>query len=170
MVKFFNLLLPCKHSLWKLRKLFARVSKFFLQRDNNTLGFAVQEPKEQNQDYFIKKRREFPGDPSDCNSLLSLHRAWVWSLVRKLAMGHGQKKKKKSIRRPISTSSFIDGIKTIIIGYNTIFVVQSPSHVWLFETPWTAAHQASLSFTNSSGLLKLRSTESVMDYIVLHIP
>ena len=27
--------------------------------------------------------------------------------------------------------------------------VQSPSHVWLFVTPWTAAHQASLSITNS---------------------
>ena len=32
----------------------------------------------------------------------------------------------------------------------------------LFETPWTAAHQASLSFTNSQSLLKLMSTESVM--------
>ena len=27
--------------------------------------------------------------------------------------------------------------------------VQSLSHVWLFVTPWTAAHQASLSITNS---------------------
>ena len=34
--------------------------------------------------------------------------------------------------------------------------------VWLFATPWTAAHQASLSFTISQGLLKLRSAESVM--------
>ena len=29
-------------------------------------------------------------------------------------------------------------------------------------TPWTAAHQASLSITNSRSLLKLMSTESVM--------
>ena len=29
-------------------------------------------------------------------------------------------------------------------------------------TPWTAAHQASLSITNSQSLLKLRSIESVM--------
>ena len=40
--------------------------------------------------------------------------------------------------------------------------VQSLSHVWLFATPWTAAHQASLSITNSQSLLKLVSTESVM--------
>ena len=40
--------------------------------------------------------------------------------------------------------------------------VQSLSHVWLFATPWIAAHQASLSITNSQRLLKLMSIESVM--------
>ena len=39
--------------------------------------------------------------------------------------------------------------------------VQSLSHVRLFATPWTAAHQASLS-TNSRSLLKLMSIELVM--------
>ena len=34
--------------------------------------------------------------------------------------------------------------------------------VRLFATPWTAAHQASLSITNSQSLLKLMSIESVM--------
>ena len=36
------------------------------------------------------------------------------------------------------------------------------SHVQLFATPWTEAHQASLSITNSWSLLKLMSVESVM--------
>ena len=36
------------------------------------------------------------------------------------------------------------------------------SYVQLFVTPWTAAHQASLSITNSWSLLKLMSIESVM--------
>ena len=40
--------------------------------------------------------------------------------------------------------------------------VQSLSHVWLFVTPWIAAHQASLSITNSQSSLKLMSIESVM--------
>ena len=40
--------------------------------------------------------------------------------------------------------------------------VQLLSHVQLFATPWTAAHQASLSFTNSQSLLKLKSIELVM--------
>ena len=38
-------------------------------------------------------------------------------------------------------------------------LVQSLSHVCLFATPWTAAHQASLSITNSWSLLKLMSIE-----------
>ena len=40
--------------------------------------------------------------------------------------------------------------------------VQSFSCVQLFATPWTAAHQASLSITNSWSLLKLMPIELVM--------
>ena len=43
-----------------------------------------------------------------------------------------------------------------------VLVVQSLSRVRLFVTPWTAAHQASLSLTVSQSLLKLMSIESVM--------
>ena len=39
---------------------------------------------------------------------------------------------------------------------------QSLSHVQLFATPWTAAHQASLSITSSQSLLKLMFIASVM--------
>ena len=42
------------------------------------------------------------------------------------------------------------------------FVVQSLSCVWLLEITWTAAHQASLSITNSQSLLKLMYSGSVM--------
>ena len=40
--------------------------------------------------------------------------------------------------------------------------VQSLSHVQLFATPWIAAHQASLSITNSQSPPKYVSIESVM--------
>ena len=40
--------------------------------------------------------------------------------------------------------------------------VQLISHVLLFETPWTAAHQTSLSISNSQSLIKLISIKSVM--------
>ena len=44
----------------------------------------------------------------------------------------------------------------------TLVAVQSLSHVQLFMTPWTAALQASLSFSISQSLLKLMSIKSVM--------
>ena len=50
--------------------------------------------------------------------------------------------------------------------------VQSLSRVRLFATPWTAACQASLSFTISWSLLKLMSIESVMpsNHLILCCP
>ena len=50
--------------------------------------------------------------------------------------------------------------------------VQSLSHVWLFVTPWIAAHQASLSITNSRSSFRLKSIESVMpsSHLILYCP
>ena len=45
---------------------------------------------------------------------------------------------------------------------NLKFLVQSLGRVRLFVTPWTAAHQASMSITDSQSLLKLMSIQSVM--------
>ena len=50
--------------------------------------------------------------------------------------------------------------------------VQPLSHVQLFATPWAAARQASLSFTNSRSLLKLMSIALVMpsNHLILCCP
>ena len=50
--------------------------------------------------------------------------------------------------------------------------VQSLSHVQLFATPWTAAHQAYLSITNCQSLLKLMSIDSEMpsNHLILCCP
>ena len=58
------------------------------------------------------------------------------------------------------------------LGWLLVVVIQSLSSVQLFVTPWTAAHQASLSFTISRSLLKLMSIESVMssNHLVLCHP
>ena len=50
--------------------------------------------------------------------------------------------------------------------------VQWLSRVWLFATPCTAAHQASLSITNSQSLFRLTSIESVMppNHLILLSP
>ena len=58
-------------------------------------------------------------------------------------------------------------------SFLTLFVVlQSPSHVQLFATPWTATRQAYLSFIIYRSLLKLMSIESMMpsNYLILCCP
>ena len=51
-------------------------------------------------------------------------------------------------------------------------VVQSLSQDQLFVTPWTAAHEASLSSTSSWSLLKFMPIESVMlsNHLILYHP
>ena len=58
------------------------------------------------------------------------------------------------------------------VGHGAVMVIQALSHVQLFATLWTAARQASLSFTISRSLLKLMSVESVMpsNHLILYRP
>ena len=55
---------------------------------------------------------------------------------------------------------------------NNNFLLLFICYVWLFATPWTTACQASLSFTISWSLLKLRSIELVMpsNHLILYHP
>ena len=60
----------------------------------------------------------------------------------------------------------------LLLHPKSFVVLQLLSHVRLFMTTWTAAHQASLSFTISWSLLKFKSTESVMPskHLILYHP
>ena len=51
-------------------------------------------------------------------------------------------------------------------------IVQSPGHIWLFATPWTAASQASLSLTISQSLPKFMFIALVMppSHLILWCP
>ena len=49
-----------------------------------------------------------------------------------------------------------------ISSQSAISSVQSLCRIWLFTTPWTATHQASLPITKCWSLLKLRPIASVM--------
>ena len=67
----------------------------------------------------------------------------------------------------------IDEEKHLFLRRNVQFSsVQSLSCVQLFATPWIAAHQASLSITNSQSSLKLTSIELVTpsSHLILHRP
>ena len=71
-----------------------------------------------------------------------------------------------------SSSSLAFGVNSIfdfslssVVGFpggTQLSSVQLLSCVWLFATPWTAAHQASLSITRSQSLLKVMSIKSVL--------
>ena len=50
----------------------------------------------------------------------------------------------------------------VTAAFISIHSIRSLSHVWFFTAPWTAAHHASLSITNSQSWFKLMSIESVM--------
>ena len=54
------------------------------------------------------------------------------------------------------------GIEGIYLNISSIQFSSVLSHVWLFVTPWTATHQASLSITSSWSLSKLMSIVLVM--------
>ena len=77
-------------------------------------------------------------------------------------------KKSLTSRKPVIrtvTSFFIKKFAPIILKSDLIIdgdVAQSLSQVQHFVTPWTAACQASLYFSISLSLLKLRSIESVI--------
>ena len=79
------------------------------------------------------------------------------SLREKMYHFHIQRKKLENRKKAILAWS------VTVIG-NAGEIIQSLSRVRLSSTPWTAAHQASLSITNFQTLLKLMSTESVMPY------
>ena len=66
-------------------------------------------------------------------------------------------------RRYISSTGemILSGRQVLVLLYR-ISSVQSLSHVRLFATPWTTAHQASLSITNSRSLPKPMSIKSMV--------
>ena len=62
--------------------------------------------------------------------------------------------------------------KCLLKSFAHFIVVQLLSQVWLFAIPWTAARQASSSFTIFESLLKFMSIESVMpsNHLILCFP
>ena len=70
----------------------------------------------------------------------------------------------------------MQAISDIVISLHLLFLTFccccSLSHIRLFAPQWTAAHQASLSFTISQSLLKLMSTKSVKpsNHLILSSP
>ena len=90
------------------------------------------------------------------------------------AEGHTLERKNQKVGRILGSDNSLDGlpleflcerIKSYwLVTISLYFLVQSLSHVRLFVIPWTAAWQASLSFTISQSLLKFMPIKLTMLY------
>ena len=99
--------------------------------------------------------RSLKTEESGVNNGLVDGGAYVWS---------------KALKWPYAAGSRQD-IAAVFTSEGAVGVVQLLSCVQIFTTPWIAVCQASLSFTISWSLLKLKSTESVMqsnDLVLCH--
>jgi len=70
----------------------------------------------------------------------------------------GERKKNQPVTKHLISVLYVPG--SVLASRDSISSVQLFCRVRLFATPWTTARQASLSITNSQGLLKLMSIES----------
>ena len=104
-------------------------------------------------------------------SCLTLYWIHFWFCSYTYINNHFYKKRKEHFLRTYM-SKYAITLSSVLIDNFTLVVVQLLSHVRLFATPWTAAHQASLSFTISQSLLKFTSIESVMpsNHLILSCP
>ena len=67
-----------------------------------------------------------------------------------------------SYAREVYSYYFLECFLSSVLSLFLLFVVELLSQVWLFATPQTAAHQASMSFSISWSLFKLMSIELMM--------
>ena len=86
---------------------------------------------------------------------------WNWRIPSFLHFTWGT----QNLKRKLEDGSKIWSPFSTIWSLSSLFL----SRVQFFETPWTTAHQASLSITNSWSLLKLMSIESVMPFNYLTV-
>ena len=98
-----------------------------------------------------------------------LRRAWQPTPVFLPGESHGQRSLAGYSPLGCKESDRTEQLTLTVYQFSS---VQSLSHVWLFVTPWTVAHQASLSITNSWSPPKLMSIELAMpsNHLILRRP
>ena len=109
-------------------------------------------------------------------SSIPVGKVWEGAGRRLLRVSWTARKSNQSILKEINPEYSLEGLmlklklqyfghlmrRTDLLKKTQFMSVQSISCVQLFGSPWTAAHQASLSIANSQSLLKLMSIELVM--------
>ena len=92
---------------------------------------------------------------------------WIWKTGCSTTNWIAQYEKVSPILGSAGLKSFFN-----FISKTSVSSVHLLSRVWLFATPWTAAHQVFLSITNSRSLLKVMSIKSVIpsNHLILCCP
>ena len=92
-------------------------------------------------------------------------RTLAWKISRTEELVGPKTKRLQRVGHEWATNNFT-------LTFRVVVVNQSLNHIQLFEIPWPAARQTSLSFTVSWSLLKLKSIESMMpsSHYVLSCP
>ena len=102
--------------------------------------------------------RGWRGWEGDMKAPTKASRAAVFYLLKKILGGYSKVFENKDDHwRALfgkQKSPYVDFETNATLDVILVVVVQLLSHAWLFAIPWTAARQASLSFTISWGLLK----------------
>ena len=101
---------------------------------------------------------------SDSIRLLSAYQGWGYLSNQMQLSSDRVSPSRDCVWMNTAKIHFVTGMKISIASTTgkDVVTVQLFSHIQLFATPWTAAHQAPLSITNSQSLLKHMSIESVM--------
>ena len=104
------------------------------------------------------------GHQEHCQGTSALEGELIKRIIKILSVLKKKKKSPEVLNQRLFAQKSSKGSRGLMQGV----VAPSLSRVQLFATPWTAACQASLSFSISLGLLKLMSTESVVLSNVVH--
>ena len=94
------------------------------------------------------------------SSVLAWEIPWTEEPGKFVATVYGGAESDMTERLTLSLLTLLQGL--VDISSALVVVAQSPSHVRLFATPWTAASQGSLSLTTSQSLPKFMPTASVI--------
>ena len=115
--------------------------------------------------------RQSNSDKSPCLNLVG-HSLWFAKYPSKLAVTCTRGQVQDHLMEIFSDGVDTTLSKPVQFSKGALKLIVVVSRVWLFETPQTAACQASLSFTISQNLFKLVSIESVMpsNHLILCFP
>ena len=159
--------MPQRYFLFIIGDRNAKVESQEIPRVTGKFSLGVQNEADQRLTEFSKRMHWSQQTPFSITQEKTLHMDITrWSVLKSDWLYSLQSKMEKLYIQSAKTRPGAD------CGSEQFSSIQLLSCVWHFETPWTAAHQASLYITNCQSLPKPMSIESVMpsNHLILLSP